>query len=78
VPGPQLESLPAESGTLLAQEPEQGRVEASQTNSCTAFTTCPDGCVVACSGTTSCSRTSFSVTCDGRTYTCSGPRLCPF
>ena len=45
---------------------------------CTARKTCPDGCVIACGGNHTCSVGSFSVTCDGRTYTCSGPRLCPF
>lgn len=45
---------------------------------CTARKTCPDGCVIACGGNSTCSVGSFSVTCDGNTYTCSGPRLCPF
>lgn len=45
---------------------------------CTARKTCPDGCVISCGGSSTCSVGSFSVTCDGHTYTCSGPRLCPF
>jgi|GEM_PF-4257344 len=45
---------------------------------CTARKTCPDGCVIVCSGSSTCSVGSSSVTCDGHTHTCSGPRLCPF
>lgn len=77
-PTPQLESPQAEPGLLVADDSEEGKVEASHSNFCTARTTCPDGCVISCGGTSSCSRTSTSVTCDGTTHTCSGPRLCPF
>lgn len=76
---PQTAEQPTVALADLLFDVEAKDVVTEGINGCSARTTCSDGCVVVCGGNHTCSvRSGASVTCDGRTFTCSGPRICPF
>lgn len=62
---------------LVALAPPQPAPEPVKAEPCSLTLECDNGCDVHCSGELTCSRTADSITCDGRTYTCESPRLCP-
>jgi hypothetical protein len=69
--------------TATAQEPvwlfgDEGGEVVYGRGQCSARQTCSDGCVITCGGSNICEVGNGFVRCDGRTFTCSGPRICPF